>query len=98
MLVSVIPHKHKPTHTVASERHLIHITDASHTLCRIFRMKRIPDRCWCANGTSCVRVDDDLAISAYVYRCRTGLEAEGKEVMPPRPVDPSRIIMTNEAA
>nr|CAD7411635.1 unnamed protein product [Timema cristinae] len=27
--------------------------------------------CECPKGMSCLRTDDDLSVSAYVYRCRT---------------------------
>ncbi|GLV32416.1 hypothetical protein CBL_00875 [Carabus blaptoides fortunei] len=33
----------------------------------------IKNRCLCPENKKCVRTDDDLSISAYVYRCRDGV-------------------------
>ena len=42
-------------------------------------------RCTCPSETKCARVADDIAISAYVYRCLNAEESTGKEILPPNP-------------
>lgn len=40
------------------------------------------NRCTCPQDQKCVRVSDDISISAFVYRCRTNDESNGLQVLP----------------
>ncbi|KAG8315297.1 hypothetical protein J6590_073693 [Homalodisca vitripennis] len=39
--------------------------------------------CVCPKGKSCLRTDDDLSVSAYVYRCRVEANPSESDTEPP---------------